>query len=135
LDAEPASTLERSRSAMWPLALALIVGIALGFGVGYGVGSRDKVITVTAAPAAAAPPVAATPGREFTESAVSEPPKPASTPAPEVRPPSRSAGGTPPDAARGSAPDAGRLFVKSTPAGAQVFVDGRDHGRTPTTIR
>jgi hypothetical protein len=156
--AEPVSALERSRSAMWPLALALIVGIALGFGAGYGVGSRDRVIATIAGPSAAAPAPAVAAGREFTESAVNEPPKP--TPAAAVRLPAQSAvegpfpsasegkphttGTGKPDATRGAksaatgegkAVDAGRLLVKSTPAGAQVFVDGRDHGRTPTTIR
>jgi hypothetical protein len=38
-----------------------------------------------------------------------------------------------PDAA---ATDAiGRLLIRSTPADAQVFVDGREIGRTPTTVR
>ena len=39
----PTSALERSRSALWPLALALIVGIAIGFAGGYGVGSARSV--------------------------------------------------------------------------------------------
>jgi hypothetical protein len=29
----------------------------------------------------------------------------------------------------------GRLLVRSTPAGARVFVDGRERGETPATIR
>jgi hypothetical protein len=29
----------------------------------------------------------------------------------------------------------GRLLVRSTPAGARVFIDGRDTGETPATIR
>ena len=33
------------------------------------------------------------------------------------------------------AADGGRLVVRSTPAGARVFVDGRERGRTPATIR
>ena len=34
-----------------------------------------------------------------------------------------------------SATGPGRLLVRSTPAGARVFVDGREHGQTPATIR
>jgi hypothetical protein len=52
-DQEPLSALERSRSAIWPLALALGVGIAIGFAGGYGVGSREQ--PGTAAVTAAAP--------------------------------------------------------------------------------
>ena len=75
-------TTERA-AAMWPLALALIVGIALGFGAGYGVGSRDVTTTVAPPPAASVPPPPPTPaGREFTETAVTEAPKPTATPAP-----------------------------------------------------
>jgi serine/threonine protein kinase len=138
---EPPSALERSRSAMWPLALALIVGIALGFGAGYGVGSHDGAATTAAPPpATSVPPPHPTPaGREFTETAVAEAPKPASTPAPEVRPRPDAAGGIGGAASKtGRAAvteDVGRLIVRSTPAGARVFIDGRDQGRTPATVR
>ena len=83
-DPEPLSALERSRSAIWPLVLALVVGIAIGFAGGYGVGSREQPGTaaVTAAAPAAAPVPA---GREFTEGAVAEVPKPA-TPAASAAP-------------------------------------------------
>jgi hypothetical protein len=37
-------------------------------------------------------------------------------------------------AAPGAAADSGRLLVRSTPADAIVFVDGRERGRTPVTI-
>jgi hypothetical protein len=36
--------------------------------------------------------------------------------------------------ASGSIPVVGRLLVRSTPAGARVFVDGRNRGRTPATV-
>ena len=138
---EPPSALERSRSAMWPLALALIVGIALGFGAGYGVGSRDGAATTAAPPpTTSVPPPQPTPaGREFTETAVAEAPKPTSTPAPEVRPRPDATGGIGGAASKtGSAAvteNVGRLIVRSTPAGARVFIDGRDQGRTPATVR
>ncbi len=68
---EPLSALERSRSAVWPLVLALMVGIAMGFAAGYGIGSRERP---AAGVASLTPPAE---GREFTEGAVTEPPKPA----------------------------------------------------------
>jgi hypothetical protein len=145
---EPPSALERSRSAMWPLALALIVGIALGFGAGYGVGNRDRGVTTVAPPPTATavappppmsvpPPQAIPAGREFTETAVSESPKPAASPAPEIRPRPDTTARTRAEErkAEGITGDVGRLVVRSTPAGARVFIDGRDQGRTPATIR
>ena len=139
-DTEPVSVLERSRSAMWPLALALIVGVALalGFGAGYAVGSRDRVVTTVAAGPGGSPSPSAPPGREFTEGAVGESPKPtaAPTPAPPAVAQAPAVEPTPsPAPGRTAVADAGRLLVKSTPSGARVFVDGRDHGRTPATIR
>ena len=56
---------ESSRSAIWPLALALIVGLALGFAGGYGVGSHDRSAPVVATPPS--PPLPAV--------AVTEPPQ------------------------------------------------------------
>jgi serine/threonine-protein kinase len=134
------SVLERSRSAIWPLALALIVGIALGFGAGYGVGRRDGVVT-TAAPSptpSVPPPQPTPPGREFTDTAVAESPKPTPTPAPEVRSQPNATpgiGGPPKTGVAAVTEEAGRLIVRSTPAGARVFLDGRDQGRTPATVR
>ena len=139
---EPISALERSRSATWPLVLALGVGLMIGFAAGFGVGTRDRpalVATALGSPAAVTPPVPA--GREFTESAVARPPAPA--PAPGLPPSAvgnRQSGRgnpqpvirTPPSALR---TDVGRLLVRSTPAGARVFVDDKDHGRTPAVVR
>jgi hypothetical protein len=135
------SALERSRSALWPLVLALIVGLALGFAGGYGMGSREHALA-SVAPSAPVPPADAQPsppaqpapttGRDFTETAVTEAPKPStSAEAPAAGSRSR------PEAASASSnatADTGRLLVRSTPAGARVFVDGRDRGRTPATI-
>jgi serine/threonine protein kinase len=71
--------LDRSRSAVWPLVLALAVGVALGFAGGYAVGVRSQPATVAATDASAAP---AAPLREFTEAAVPAAPKPAAAPDP-----------------------------------------------------
>jgi PEGA domain-containing protein/protein kinase-like protein len=143
----PISALERSRSAVWPLALALGVGLAVGFAGGYGVGthSRPDALTTgsavaepspdaTPAPAAtaAAPPATTLPppsGREFTENSVPASPKPPPPPAPTS--PAPTAGTAPAEVAT----DAGRILVRTTPAGARVSVDGKDYGRTPAAIR
>jgi len=139
------SVLERSRSAVWPLALALMVGVAIGFGAGYAVGNRERASGTVASSSAPT----ATAGREFTEGAVTEPPRVAPASLPPTTPAARSAANAPtstavepgvdPSAAR-SAPgrsinNDGRLMVRSTPAGARVFVDGRDRGSTPAAIR
>jgi eukaryotic-like serine/threonine-protein kinase len=147
--------LDRARSAVWPLVLALTVGLAMGFAGGYGVGSHDRTTAAVSA------------GREFTESAVADTPKkdadtargveraeaPAATAAPAketpaketspVRPapaPTASTGRKPDTtpAATAAAPPAtesGRLLIRSTPDGASVSVDGRDYGKTPATVR
>lgn len=64
----PFSAYEESRSAVWPLLLALGVGVALGFAGGYGIGVRERALPAST-PSPAAPPS----GREFTERTVSEP--------------------------------------------------------------
>jgi hypothetical protein len=115
---------------MWPLALALVVGLTIGFAGGYGVGTREHASRAVAAP----PAVAETParaGREFTESAVPDAPKPAASEpaAPAPAPPRTS------DVGSTTAENDGRLLVRSTPAGARVFVDGNEQGRTPAVVR
>ena len=64
-DSEP-SALERTRSAVWPLVLALLVGIAIGFAGGFFAGSREQPAAAPAATTAAAAPAA----REVAKSAV-----------------------------------------------------------------
>jgi len=146
--------LDRARSAVWPLVLALTVGLAMGFAGGYGVGSHDRSQLTASA------------GREFTENAVADAPKkdadtmrgleraaaPAApareTPANETSGPARPAPAptastgrkpdAPPPATSAAAPSAtasGRLLIRSTPDGASVSVDGRDYGKTPATVR
>lgn len=127
LDRDPLTVLDRSRSAVWPLALALMLGLALGFAAGFGFSGRmpsSPATEVRSAP----PPVAA--GREFTEGTVPEAPKPAA-PAPDARP-KRDLANVP----AVPRPDLiGRLLIRSTPAGARAFVDDRDVGRTPAAVR
>jgi hypothetical protein len=105
--------------ALWPVAAALMVGMALGFGGGYTVGGRH--VALSPAPAVAAPRAITPPGREWTEGAVTD-----NSPRGEAAQPG-------PDATV-NASKAGRLLVRSTPAGARVFVDGREQGRTPATV-
>jgi hypothetical protein len=110
-----------SSSLVWPIGLACLVGLAIGFGVGYTVGVRDRVSvsqTTGERPAAAAP-------RDFTEGAVAAPPTAETKPRTDPRLPQE---GAP------VVPFNGRVAVQSTPAGARVFVDGRDRGTTPATV-
>jgi hypothetical protein len=111
---------ERSRSSMVPLVLALAVGLTMGFAAGYGVGTRVRPAPASAALPATPPPPA---GQEFTESAVASHPA-----APAVAPPSADVPSPTSDAV-------GRLLVRSTPAGALVFVDGQEYGLTPVAVR
>lgn len=137
-DSEPLSALERSRSAVWPLVLALIVGIAIGFAAGYGAGSREQPAPA-AITAAAGPDVAPVPaGKEFTEAAVAPAPAPALPPSPssELRAQNAEPKNLQSAISNPKSPVAeGRLLVRSTPAGARVSVDGKNYGRTPVAVR
>ena len=133
-DPESRSALERSRSAVWPLVLALIVGVAMGFAGGFFAGSRERPgpPAVTSAATASLPVPAA---REFTEGAVASV-APVAAPAPvpsnsDSRSNPQSAARTPRFPRGGE----GRLLVRSRPAGARVSVDGKDYGRTPAAVR
>jgi eukaryotic-like serine/threonine-protein kinase len=164
--AVPASAFERSRSAIWPLALALLVGVAIGFAGGYGVGNHDRnnnaaTSTIAAVQPPAAQTVPSAPAAPSSAGAVSDQQTPTSGDAPPK--PNANAAGTsgvpsagasaaartadPPAAALPGKAAAfnlksetgslkqGRLLVRSTPAGAQVFVDGHEEGRTPVAVR
>jgi hypothetical protein len=135
----PISVLERSRSAVWPLVLALSVGAAIGFAGGYDVGTQRSA-PAPAASAQPAPPA----GREWTEGAVNEsgrtPPAAAGASAPTQDPAATLQAGAQvatqqPAPRAASSEGAGRLLVHSTPAGARVFVDGRDQGKTPLAVQ
>jgi len=136
----PAVDRSPSRSSMVvPLALALIVGMAVGFASGYRAGMRDRPAPGVAA---TAPPEATTalpPAHEFTETAVAPAPTaaPAAAPVPEVPvlAPASAPAPNPEPASPKADTATGRLLVRSTPAGARVFIDGRDHGRTPAAVR
>lgn len=151
------SALDRSRSAIWPLALAFVVGVGLGIPFGFGlypvmsvapagdVGPAAPATDGAAAEETAAapvpqpvgePPVVATPVESSDEVAKTQreaQPAPAPAPAIAVEPPART---TPRPAAPAPLPVyPGRLLVRSTPAGARVFVDGRDQGASPAEVR
>jgi len=118
-----------SRSPVWPIGVAAIIGIALGFGAGYTVAIRAVVPApeTTATADAAPPPQAATNLAEVVTDPVVKLPaaqRPAAaSPAPAAAPPAAAAAFF------------GRVLVRSTPSGARVIIDGTDRGRTPATIR
>jgi serine/threonine-protein kinase len=133
-----ANAIEQSRSAVWPLALALGVGLAIGFAGGYGVGSHDRPAPLLADPVGTrAPAVPASPSREATDVAINDAPKPHDeTSKTDVRPRIETPKATAADSVMGRAADqGGRLLVHSTPAGARVFVDGHEYGVTPLPVR
>ena len=133
------SALEQSRSAVWPLILALGVGLAVGFAGGYSVGGHHRTQP---------PPVVATSGqgREFTDatvkpddsghqpSAISPEPSKAISPEPSkaISPEPSKAVGPAPSKAPQAPP--GRLVIRSMPAGARVMIDGKDAGVTPASV-
>ncbi|HEY3354433.1 MAG TPA: protein kinase [Polyangia bacterium] len=107
--------------------------------------ARDPAVAPAAAPAAApapAPAPAAAPA-PVPAPAAAPPPVPAPAPAPDQPPPAAApapaapavpaapaAPAPAPAPAGGSAP----LAVASRPAGAIIFIDGHEHGRTPATV-
>ena len=150
LGAWPTPSLVPPRSSPWlrgsflPLVIALVVGVAGGFGWGYWTAFKK-----IEAPAATTPSAAAAATQPTTPSVrVEEPevigernlPSPAATaqrPAAQA-PPSPRPSTPPPAPSEGSRParlPPGRLVIRSTPAGAQVRVDGRVRGRTPLVLR
>lgn len=137
------SALERSRSAMWPLLLALFVGVSLGFAGGYGFGTRDRTTAAgqtgqEARDGQVGPigqPLAASPA-----AAAPEAPAPAARKAPEPAAPKTSAAAAPkPTVAATAKPSTsavpGALSIVSRPAGARVFLDSRAVGSTPLSLK
>jgi hypothetical protein len=150
-DPDAETALGRTRSAVWPLVLALVVGIAIGFAGGFFAGSREQPSAVATTAAGTTP----APGREFTEVAAAPAATAAAAPTSAVGS-QKSEGDVPKAESRKAEPPArkseppnlkseisnlksqgttGRLLVRSTPAGAEVSVDGKDYGRTPATVR
>jgi serine/threonine protein kinase len=140
------SALDRTRSAVWPLVLALGVGVAIGFAGGFFAGSREQP-TVTATTAREVTQNAAPAKSEVrsqksevevkksesdikkSESAIKK--SEASNLKSEI-----SNLKSPAAEGRQQSPAAeGRLLVRSRPAGAKVVVDGADYGPTPATVR
>jgi hypothetical protein len=128
---EPVRRRNRPRPVLLPVALTLLLGLFVGFVAGYLVGARDRGaegIPSELPQASEAEPTTTT---------ASEPQPPPSTAAPpeaSERPPEPA----PSPAARGAPPvptARGRLVVRSTPPGAQVFVNGRRRGTTPLSVR
>ena len=106
----------RFKTAMLSAAIALLVGLLAGFVGGYSIGSRtggSKEPGPAPATSRAAAPVAA----DAPKTLAPERPVPPAALAP-----------------RPAAPT-GRLLVRSTPAGAQVAVNGEPRGQTPLTLR
>ena len=131
-DPDAMSAMERTRSAVWPLVLALVVGIAIGFAGGFFAGSRERPSTIAAvAPTAVAP--APTPAPTATPPSAAAPP-PANS---EQRTQNSEPKSLKPEISNLKSPAApeGRLLVRSQPAGARVSVDGKDYGVTPAAVR
>jgi hypothetical protein len=132
------SIVERSRPAMLPLAVTLILGLLIGFAAGYTVGDRERVtqtaaIAPPASPATPAQPPPGRPqqaGRAWSEQTVAQLPV-APPPVPGDVPPASPAPGSPRPAPRATT---GRILVSSTPAGSGVTVNGLWRGRTPLTL-
>jgi hypothetical protein len=146
------SGLESSRSAIWPLALALVVGVALGFAGGYGVGLRDRTVPVVATspslsePVVAAPPAVSVPVKTPAVEAIGNPVRSSTgSGRPEFvlgRPKAEAAetiattaAATARNRPAATAGQVGQLTLRSVPSSALVFVDGKASGRTPTIFR
>jgi hypothetical protein len=151
---------EESRTSISPLAFALLIGAALGFAAGFGVGARGKSAEPDAVAADAsreftegavgaksgapgergenvlrpdanpqpAPPGAAADGKATDSSTPDARTARAAGAAALLKADER-------DARRQSEQTTGSLLVRSTPIGARVFVDNREFGRTPITVR
>lgn len=135
---------------MGRLAAATALGLALGLGFGYAAWGGAETGEVAPASTAGSTPAEVPPAEPTTTPAAPSTSVPESPAPPDERLPGieREASpgpaamgepspGTapPPPPARAPAPTAASLLVRSTPAGATVFVDGERKGVTPLAIR
>jgi len=130
--------LATTRSAVWPLMLALGVGLVVGFAGGFGVATRSR-LTMTGTSDGAPPAASAAPAGAPAAPVPAAAPEPGSQPGPTATAnpgagPPRS-GASPALQSAGAAAASGRVTIRSAPAGAHVFVDGRDEGMAPATVR
>jgi hypothetical protein len=126
----------RKRSPFVPIAAALVLGAVIG-ALATGLIRNRAVPTVVQM--TGAPPPATASAAPRAETIPAEPPvvQVPSTPAPRPSVPESPAASAPRAAVNKvpvPADETGRLLVRSTPAGARVFVDGKDVGATPQTV-
>lgn len=131
------------------LVAGLVLGLALGIGVGYVVWGRPGQPLLVGeespvqAPAVSAPDPAADPAARAETPSPAPPPQPSavspapapSTPAPSSAPPGQQPETTPAPTPAPAAAATGNLLVRSTPAGATVFVDDERRGVTPLALQ
>lgn len=146
---------EHPRPMMVPFALTAMVSLLVGFVIGYGVGNRSwmpATVLPTQVPAASVQPASSQQlERPLSEVTVTEaltavpPAAPVATPtsvapAAAAKPPvpSVEAPATRTNterAVRSEPASPGRMLIRSTPAGADVLVDGKPRGVTPLALR
>jgi serine/threonine-protein kinase len=128
---------ERSRPAVLPMAVTLVVGLLAGFASGYFIADRGRpAADQSGASSRVAQEPAPAAARQYSDQAVTppahaQPSSPAAEPPPAVAEESSTASRTP---APAPAATTGRIVVQSTPPRASVTVNGRWRGRTPLTL-
>jgi hypothetical protein len=136
-DSDAMSAMERTRSAVWPLVLALVVGIAIGFAGGFFAGSREQPSTVAAVAPTAVAPAPTLAGTPASATAPAPPTSEQRTQTSELKTQNAEPKNLKSETSnlKSPAPSEGRLLVRSHPAGARVSVDGKDYGVTPANVR
>lgn len=133
-----------SQSGGLRFAAGLLLGAAIGIGVGYGAWGRGGVAPAAVDDTAASEEVAApdTGSGAAERSGSAPPPSPVPSTTPDASPGDAPARATPSEPAAAPATPAaaapataGNLLVRSTPAGAAVFVDDERRGVTPLALQ